>query len=242
MKIPVILFFFCLLPVLTALAQPVHYREVERLPLRQEFATQRDWHVAAFQPEGASSPDDDPRTGETPAKLCFWYEEEKKFDLCTDSITAYANADTIFRHQTVTELSVLAEPHVIKFAAQFSGGGSGWLNQISFWRFDRNRDTFQKAGQITLTEQGEYEWLEHNPQRSVLVTADARWDEGETHFSAHKFYIQIYRLTAQDGLKKTLSYISQSKYPGLDEVDEVDVISHETAEIKRRLAADDLSR
>lgn len=235
MKIPVILFFFCLLPILSAPAQPVHYREVEKLPLRQEFVTQRDWHVAAFQPEGISSPDDDSRIGETPAKLCFWYEEEKKFDLCTDSITAYANADTIYRHQTVTELSVLAEPHVIQFAAQFSGGGSGWLNQVSFWRFDRNRDTFQKAGQITLTEQGEYKWLEGGPQQRVLVAADAQWGDGETHFSTHKFHIQVYQFTARDGLKKTLNYITQSKYPGLDEVEEVDVISHETDEIMRRL-------
>lgn len=231
-----LLFVFCLcLFSIPALAEAVFYREVKTLPLQQEFATQKNWHVTAYQPEGEVSPDEDPRIGDVSAKLCFWFASNEKNMRCTLITSALPNSDMIYHYQTVRELSIVSKPHLIKFDAEFSGGGSGKLNQISFWRYDQVLDSFEPAGLIMLTEQGEYRLFDRDALKGVLVTADAHMQGEETHFSPHQFYIQIYQVKSPSGWIKTLGYVTQSKYPSLDDADEIDVISREILEIERRL-------
>lgn len=235
MKIARAFIFFCCLFNLPAFAEAVSYKEVKSLSLIQEFATKKDWHVAAYQPEGALSPDDDPRFGDVPAKLCFRHDNNEMNMRCTLITSVSPNSKLIYHYQTVSELSIVAKPHLIKFVAEYSGGASGKLVQISFWRYDQGLDTFEPDGLISLTEQGEYRLFDTDGRQDFLVTADAQWRADETHFSPHQFYIQIYQYQSPGGYAKLLGYITPSKYPSLDDADKIDVISHELAEIRKRL-------
>jgi hypothetical protein len=72
----------------------------------------------------------------------------------------------------------------------------------------------------------------------LLVTADFIWDfkAGETHFSRHRFTIQVWRFDRAKGrYLLALFYKTTRKYDGLDASDSVNVIAPERAEILRRL-------
>lgn len=191
--------------------------------------------MTAYQPEGEFLPGEDSRFGAVPAKLCFWLESDEKSEQCTLITSTMPNTNLIYRYQTVKELSVVAKPHLVKFVAEFSGGASGLLIQISFWRYVQALGAFVESGLITLTEQGEYQFLGTDGRQDFLVTAEAQWREGEGQFSPHQFYIQVYLYNSSGRYGKALGYITQSKYPSLDDVDKIDLISYELAEIRKRL-------
>jgi len=226
MKITVAALLSIGLFTLPAFAEPSAFEEIKTLPLKQAFGTTKEWHVTAYQPVG-----DDAETGDTSAKLCFWFEELKKQEHCTPIASTLPNGGMTYHYQTVKELAVIPAPHIIKFVAQFFGGGSGVLDQVSFWQYDKNTDSFSQAGLVTLTEQSEYKLFGQE-----LVTANARWGEGETHFSPHRFDIEVYKYTPNGGYTKLFGYLTAKKYPSLDDTDKIDVISHEMPEIKKRLA------
>lgn len=140
------------------------------------------------------------------------------------------NGGMTYHYQTVKKLEIIPTPHLIAFIAEFYGNGSGALNQLSFWQYDKATDSFSQAGLITLTEQGEYKLDDQ-----LLITADARWGKDETHFSPHQFDITVYRYVPDSGYSKAFSYLSAKKYPSLDDTNKIDVISHEMPEIKKRM-------
>jgi len=213
-----------------AFAETSSFKEIKTLPLKQAFDTAKDWYVTAFQPEGSISEDEDARTGDVSAKLCFWSEPDRKQEHCTSITSGLPNGGMTYHYQTVKELAVIPTPHIVEFIAEFYGNGSGSLRQISFWRYEKTTDSFSQAGLVTLTEQGEYKLLDQ-----MLITADERWGEGESHFSPHQFDVTAYRYTPASGYAKAFSYLTARKYPSLDDVDTIDVISHELPEIKKRL-------
>jgi hypothetical protein len=223
---------------LAAFAEAPEYKEVKTLSLKSEFNTVKDWHVTAWQAEGKHYPDDDPRFGDIPAKICFWNSENKVEERCTKITSALRNDTLVYSYQTVGELSVIHRPvSLIRFVAKYSGGAIGALNQISFWRYNKKLDSFEQEGLITLSEQGEYTSIEQGNLRGTLVTADANWQPDETHFSPHHFYIEAYKYTPNTGYIKVLGYLTHDKYPSLDDVEKIDVISHETPKIRKLLTA-----
>lgn len=207
----------------SAIAEEVSYTEIKTLPLHQEFKTTKNWQLTAYQPSG-----DDSEPGDISAKLCFWESPDKKEKNCTD-ITS-SSGKTQYHYQTVKELSITPVPHLVKLVAEFSGGGSGALTQLLFWRYDKNTDSFEKAGSVTLTEQGEYKLIDNK----MLITADAHWREGETHFSPHQFTITGYNYARSAGYEKSFSYLTANTYPSFDDTNKIDVIDHEMPEIKKR--------
>ncbi len=236
LAIIVLLLFF---PI-SVFAEPMHYAEVKTLSLKGIFKTKSDWHVTAFQPEGERYKDDYIRFGDIPAKICFWRVKAKKVENCTRIISAYKNQDLIYQYQTVKELSVETSPIskdiLIKFVAEYSGGGSGLLYQISFWKYDKVLDSFEVEGLITLTEQGEHKWVDwEGGIKEMFITADANWKTDETHFSPHHFDVDVYQYDRVHGLTKILTYLTPQKYPSFDNVDKIDVITHEVPRIKKLL-------
>ena len=68
------------------------------------------------------------------------------------------------------------------------------------------------------------------------MTADARWETGETHFAPHHFDITVYKLKAdRRSYTKVRTYRTAAKYPSLDDVDTINVIGPEMAEIEDAL-------
>lgn len=218
---------FALVP---AGAHSAEYEEIKIIKLRQEFNTRQDWQVSAYQ-----TADKNLEFSEVPSRLCFSADHQSP--VCHAITSKLANEELGYAYQQVKELSVISKPHLVKFVAEFSAGGSGWLDQISFWQYEKATDSFQKAGLITLTEQGEYKLFDSGKMAGLLVTADAHLGEKETHFSRHRFYITIYRYKKGDGFEQTYGYLTEKKYPSFDNVEKIDVISHEIARIKKRLLA-----
>jgi len=220
----------CLLSA-SAFADSLNFKEVKTLPLKQAFSTIKDWHVTALQPEGAISLDEDARTGDVSAKLCFWFVGSNRQEECTFINSALFNGGMTYHFQTVRDLVVIPTPHLIAFITEFYGNGSEALNQLSFWRYDTLTDSFLQAGLVTFTEQGEYKLID-----GMLIIADARWGDGETHFEPHYFDITVYRYVLDSGYEKIFSYLTAKKYPGLNDVNNIDVISHEIPKIMKRLS------
>lgn len=205
---------------------PAWAEPAPEISLKHEFHTKRDWYARATIPPGK-----DAQIGDDAASLCFRPSFESKSEQCEKAEVGPPRFAIRYPFQTVKSLSILQKPHLIQFITEFSGGGSGTLTRIAFWRYDLLNDIFKPGGDIILTEQGEYQI----DGKSRLITADAYMQTDETHFSPHHFNITIYRYHPQSGFTKALSYLTKAKYPSFDNRDKIDVISHETTTIQQRL-------
>lgn len=135
---------------------------------------------------------------------------------------------------------------LILFSATFSGCGSGALTSSSLLVL-RNGEFVNLLPKVELTNQSEYKFwnLPNISKLPVFATADFIWDFGamrksnyneETHFAAHRYQINVFVLDPEAGryLQK-LSYQTTNKYPGLDEVDKIQVLDAERPVILAKL-------
>jgi len=198
---------------------------IRTLALKTVFGTKQDWHVTALQPIE--------ETGDIPARLCFWFSVAEKEKDCTRIVSMSPDSKVTYAYQTVRSLEFVhpdANDSLIKLDTRFSGGGSGTLDQISFWKYDFQADRFERNALVIITNQGEYRITQE-----VLIAADAAMARGETHFAPHRFYVKVFRYEPEAGYVKALEYRTASKYPSLDDAGKIDVISHEMPNIKALL-------
>jgi hypothetical protein len=221
----------------TAIAGGAGYQLVRSLVFKPG-AEAAAWYVKAYQPDVP-----DLTATDLPAKLCF---SQKPDDASPPCFTPEAQVGTVkYAFQSVEALSVEqvfqvnGSESAILFVARFSGGGSGSLRLLSLWKqVGTNQTLTNILPRVLLTEQGEYKILPvtKNGHHGVFVTADYRLDRDESHFSPHHFDISIYQLSAgRDAFAKIGSYETTKKYPSLDDVDEIQVITFEMVEIERWL-------
>ena len=127
---------------------------------------------------------------------------------------------------------------IVLFSAQFSGGGSGTLDSLAILRYESAGKVVNLLPFVGVTNQSDHA-MWHVPQASnfpILVTADFIWTDGETHFAKHFYTVSAYRFDDQkDQYIKAFSYRTSKKYAGLDETDQVNVLSSERENILRRL-------
>jgi hypothetical protein len=128
---------------------------------------------------------------------------------------------------------------LILFTASFSGGGSGRLTHFAILK-QLSSDLVDVLPPVQLTNQSEYKvWsLPQFSNLPVLVTADYIWDieTEETHFSAHRYHIEVFVFDAQSGrYVQVLHYGTSKKYPGLDDVDAIAVLDAEKPAILAKL-------
>jgi len=234
MRLPKFLSSFAILLVLcqSTYASDIPYKEVKTFSLKNVFGTKSDWRVTAWQPVGNESD-----MGEVSARLCFWMQPAEQRKYCTSITSSLPNDGIVYHYQTAQGLEVVhpdaANPSaaLLKFGARFFGGGSGSLDQVSFWYYDKKADAFEPSSHITLTEQGEYRLFDKGKLEGKLVTADAVLQVGETHFSPHHFYIEAYRYDAGH-YTKILGYLTPTKYPSFEDTNTIDVIMPEIPRIE----------
>jgi hypothetical protein len=223
-----ILLFYALLSVQLVSSDAVAKEiKIKTLALKPAFKTMGDWHVTASQFYDFTTTE---LGGNIPTKICFWVPDSPQSRDCSSSFVRRNGHNVIYAVNRVDDLDIVTQPPLVRAVSRFSGGGSGTLTEIAFWRYDSNHDQFKKAGTILLTEQGEYR-LEKN----LLLTADYLWGDDETHFSFHRFKINAYRYAPDTGFKKILTYTTENTYPSLDRVDQMDVLSHELPHLHQRL-------
>jgi len=114
------------------------------------------------------------------------------------------------------------------------------LDRLAILRFESNGKIVNLLPFVGVTNQSDRAVWQIPAASSfpVMVVADFYWMDGETHFSDHLYTVTAYRFnTVKDRYVEALSYRTSKKYPGLDKVDQVHVLSSERAEILRRLEA-----
>jgi hypothetical protein len=117
------------------------------------------------------------------------------------------------------------------FSSMFYGCGSGTLTSYALLTVN-HCEFVNLLPEVELTNQSEFK-LWNLPQFShlpVLVTADFIWEfeAGETHFAPHRYRIEAFVFNAKSGrYLQRVRYETTKKYPGLDEVDEIRVLTAE---------------
>jgi hypothetical protein len=132
------------------------------------------------------------------------------------------------------------------FTATFSGGGSGTLTNYALLAV-KNGDFVNLLPKVQLTQQSEFGvWnLPKISPLPILLTADFVWDfkaveasngQEETHLAAHRYDIRVFVFDSKTShYLERLHYVTDKKYPGLDEVDQIAVLEPEKQTIIAKL-------
>ena len=228
------LFIIFALPI-NVLAESIEYTQIKDIRLNDYFKINQDCSVKAFQGTENAQIEDS-----VPARLCFC---KGKSDECFEakSFTSTGTRNFQFvKKLSITPLFKSKEPHnaVLFIAENHTEGGSGYLRLITLWTYSiLDKKFVNLLPLIQITEQGEYRLLTAKEGiEGLFVTADYIWGENETHFSPHRYKINIYFFN--DGKKSynlRKEYITKSKYKSLDDVERINVIMPELNKIKELL-------
>jgi hypothetical protein len=132
------------------------------------------------------------------------------------------------------------------FTSTFSGGGSGDLTNFALLAVKEGQFV-NLLPKVQLTNQSEYKvWnLPQISSQPILITADFIWDlkaaeasnyQEETHFAHHRYVIEVFIFDSASGCYlQRVKYTTNTKYPGLDEVNAIHVITAEKPIIEARL-------
>lgn len=218
-------------------SQSAGFEAVKTLPLQEPFATKSAWSVTAYQPAGGPA-----RTGDTPARICFWKPPSDDGKDCT-SLTSVGRItenqpsyDTLV-YQSVTNVSVVPLTHApkpqmaVKLEAAMSYGGSGSATQISLWTYDPALDQFHSILALAVPNLGEVRLFDDGPLAGDIVTAEYIWGANETHYEPHRYWIELKRFNPASGYyDNVLSYLTSGKYNG--EGKDIGVVRHELPQIQ----------
>jgi hypothetical protein len=193
------------------------------------------WYVWAYQ---ADVPD--PAETEIPARLCFSREPRDANPTCVSGEAAMRYPPQFVEALSIERILPDAEnSSAVLFVAKFNAVGSGSARWITLWGQEGSPSTLgNKLPHVVISEQGEYRILPRTSKghRGVFVTADYRRVGEESHFATHHFDITIYKLRGdRRAYTKVRTYRTAAKYPSLDDVDAVNVIGPEMAEIEDSL-------
>jgi hypothetical protein len=88
--------------------------------------------------------------------------------------------------------------------------------------------------EVSVTSQDEYAIVPVGigEIESVLVTAHYRWGRDEIHFDPHFYRISIYAYSPTGGFQLVGRYMTEKKYPSLEDTSIISVIGPETDKIK----------
>lgn len=223
------------------LKQDVEYVEVKTIPLYEVFNTRQKWHVTAYQSKELKE-----FGPNKPAILCFWSDPAKKSEFCFTAEDEYSEKNKRYSYSLVKDLKIITlqkskKPREgILFIAENRDFAVGWLTFISIWHYNEKDGKFEKIPPTKrVTEQGEYKIIPviKDKIEGVFVTADfiLKLEEGETHYSPHRYVIQIYQIGEDGKYKFVEKYETKTKYLSLDDVDsnEINVIEPELSNIQK---------
>jgi len=170
----------------------------------------------------------------TSARLCI---KSGTGDQCYSPPSPESPLPPFGLNATAKDLKLATGAVLIVFTAESSSGGSGSLTSIALLE-NRNGQLINLLPNVRVTNQSEYHFwsLPTVSAMPVLVTADFVWSEGETHFSQHRYRITSYVYDKQAGrYVQRDQHVTEKKYAGLDDGDDINVLTPEKADIIRRL-------
>ena len=228
---------------------PVEYIEAKTLSLSDAFNVKSAWHVSAYTAkdldawteavaQGTSKDDSD-----RPLRICFWSDPKRKNAQCQIAqIPSTKETGPTFQHLVELKTLCLQAKPVQRMGVLLQAKNEGYglglastgLNYASVWAYNPKRARFETVLQpVSYSDQGEFQILPGtgNPSIPLAVVADFVWGDGESRYGRHHFLITLYQLKAQGLYEYATRYTTQDTYPSLDEVEEIDVISHELSAI-----------
>jgi len=203
------------------------YIEVKTIPLQKVLKTPLDWHVTAYNiKEGGGTTF---TTTNTPAKICFWNDIEKKEESCFKAGEG-PGAFPQVKELSLVDLEKDREPRFgILFVATAYGAVEP-LHFISIWAYNHKESRFENIlAPLRLNSQGEYKFirLTSDRQKVIFVTANRIWaGGGEMLYGPHKFRINIYAYGESGMFKSKEQYVTARKYPSFEDVNKIDVRCH----------------
>lgn len=221
------LFMICFVGLITTHPALAHDLTIPPSIISSVFNTKHTWHIeikrGSINPISSSS-----HTAQNaPVTLCFSTVDIVRNTHCS---TVSQNRNNFSLITPKTLIITDNNPPLVEFTVIYSNEGSGALVQYSLWQYESISESFAPAGEIILSEQGEY-----SAKDDWIYTADAILGAGETHFSPHYFMIKAYRIDKKNGLVQLIHYLTGGKYPSLDDVEKIDVLSHEKRDIQAKL-------
>lgn len=169
--------------------------------------------------------------------------------ICADSINpggtldcfaAKTKRDVYFDDPHVNFVDITDSHQAVLFSANlnYSGSGATWL--WSLLVLDSHGMWDNMFPEITSSNQSEHLFWRSATSSpygyGIFTVADFIWAEGETHFATHRYEIRSYEYCPSTS-KYVLAdqFTTRGKFPGLDDVESVNVIRPELPEIKQHL-------
>lgn len=178
---------------------------------------------------------EDTRQPFSPALICA-DDIAKLFTL--DCYQARTSKDAYFDDPHVKFVDITEGHQAVLFSANLNYSGSGWtwlwslliLNHEGLWQ--------NLFPEITSSNQSEQLFWSSPALSSyeIFTVADFIWGEGERHFGAHRYELKSYEycpITSKYALAD--HFITKSKFPERDDVDQFNIIRSEMTEIQARL-------
>jgi hypothetical protein len=232
--------------VIASAQPPAPYREAAKATVPSSAGG--SWVVVAYEDERARTTEIGPEAENrlAPVKLCFSRAQTQTED-CQE--VGERGAGQRRKFVLVSELNPVAltpvpsGPWGALLIAE-SPMVSDVLYQASLWVFDPSRKTFRNALPETLTTM-DGEWKVIDDPKAVdaglFVIARSVWkyESGETHYSKHHYRISVYRFDPSTLSYRLLTqYVTQARYPSLDEIDrqDVQVIEAELTRIRQAVS------
>jgi hypothetical protein len=171
----------------------------------------------------------------SPALIC---DDDIIKHFTLDCYQARTKKDTYFDDPHVQFVSISDSHQAVLFSANSNYSGSGWTWLWSLLTLTHDGHWKNLFPEVTSSNQSEYLFWSSPALSSykIFTVADFIWAEGETHFSSHRYQITSYEYCAPAS-KYVVGdrFITKSKFPGLDDVEHLNVIRPEMAEIQGRL-------
>jgi hypothetical protein len=212
------------------------YATVRKIELGSALGSINSWSVTAYQIK--ETDDVSLAMTDKPARLCFNLLNDSGTRQCFDA----KDGNEAFPIFVELKLITIRESRSPKSAVLFVSEAVGKAEPthlITIWAYNSGSGTFQNLlPTIRLNLQGEYLIIPKSKDgiEGIVITANRIWNgEGETLYGHHKYAINIYvqNNTGKYALKS--QYVTRKSYPGLDDVDKVDVIANEMKNIRKHL-------
>lgn len=178
---------------------------------------------------------EDTRQPFSPALIC---DDDIRGKFTLDCYQARTAKDVYFDDPHVTFVAITGSYQAVLFSANVNYSGSGWTWLWSLLVLNRDGLWQNLFPEITSSNQSEHLFWSSPALSSykVFTVADFIWAEGETHFSAHRYEVKSYGYCPSTSKYVLLDdFATTRKFPGLDDVDKLNVIQPEMHEIQVHL-------
>jgi hypothetical protein len=210
------------------------YIAVKNIVLGNALGTTNEWSAVAYQVKETDTVS--PEMTDVPARLCFHQSRDPGASQCFDAKDG-KEAFPIFEElKLITIRESRAPKSGVLFVTEAVGKAEP-THLITLWTYHPSSRTFQNLlPTIRINLQGEYLIIPKSKEgiEGIFITANRIWNvERESLYGHHKYAIAIYVQNDTGKYVLKSQYVTRKSYPGLDDVDKVDVISKEMKNIRK---------